>query len=44
MPAEEPFILECKTKAEGNAVDLSRYRYEAYSESRGYIFIRRGGK
>ena len=38
-------FLECDSVAEANAVDLSLYRFECYSESRGvYIFIKRRGK
>lgn len=37
-----PTFLECRTVEEANAVDLTEYRFERYSESRDrYLFVRR---
>ena len=40
----EKNFMECKTAEEANKVDLSIYRFERYSETKGvYIFVKRRG-
>jgi len=40
----EPNFIECDSVEKANLVDISKYRFESYSESRGvYIFIKRRG-
>jgi len=39
-----PNFIEASTVEEANAVDLTIYRFERYSETKGaYIFIKRRG-
>jgi len=41
----EPFAVEARSIEEANTVDLDRYRFERYSESKGaYIFVKRKDK
>lgn len=40
----EPFFIECVSVDDANRVDMSKYRLEKFSESRGYVFVRRKGK
>lgn len=42
---KDKFVIEARTEAEANEVNLDVYRFERYSETRDvYIFIKRGGK
>jgi hypothetical protein len=37
-------FIECVSVEMANKVDMELYRFERFSESRGYIFARRKGK
>ena len=37
-------FIEKKTVEEANKVDLEIYRFERFSENRGYIFVKRKDK
>lgn len=37
-------FLEMETLEGANQVDMDMYRFERYSETRGYIFVKRRGK
>lgn len=41
LKKELPNFLELPEVEEANKVDSSEYRFERYSESKGYIFVRR---
>lgn len=41
----EVFCKEAKTAEEANGIDLDKYRFERFSESKGvYIFVKRKDK
>lgn len=40
----QPNFVECQSAEEANKVDLTVYRFERYSETKGvYIFVKRRG-